>query len=98
MAKKNPEQDPTVQARKVLDELWSEADLRGRCWGLRKGIKSDNPFAGTNITIAVGGELVSVSRKGDELVIHEFVKSPDTALGRKVRAILRLRGLNVLTP
>ena len=83
MAKKNQAQDPTVLARKVLDELWREADLRGRCWGLRKFA---NYFAGTNITIAVGSELVSVSRKGDELVIHEFVRSPDTALGRKVRA------------
>ena len=92
MAKKKPANDPTVPARKALEELWREADLKGRCWGPRK---PENPFAGTNITIAIGGELVSVSQREGALVIHEFARSPDTALGRKVRAILRASGLQV---
>jgi hypothetical protein len=82
--------DPTVLARKALDLLWNEADLRGRCWGLKKA--GDNPYAKTNITVCIGNELVSISRsqEGDKkLIIHEFIKSEGTELGNRVRDILK---------
>jgi hypothetical protein len=88
------ENDPTVLARKALDVLWNEADLRGRCWGLKKA--GNNPYAKTNITVCIGNELVSISRsqKGDKkLIVHEFTKSEGTKLGNRVRDILEKEGL-----
>ncbi len=51
---------PTVNARKALNPIWKTACLKGRCWG-PKG-KKPSSFAGTNITFAVGSELVSISK------------------------------------
>jgi hypothetical protein len=88
------EEDKMVLARKALDSLWGKADLRGRCWGLKK--TGDNPYAKTNITICIGNELVSVSRSqtGDKgLIIHEFVKSKNTGLGEMIGKILREKEL-----
>ncbi len=83
-----------VQARKALDSLWKEeAQLKGRCWG-PKG--KDNPFSATNITIAIGTELVSISQTDDgQLRIHEFSKTENTSLGERVRKILQEEGLVV---
>jgi hypothetical protein len=82
----------TASARKALDSLWEETDLRGRCWG-RKKETSQNPFSGTNITIAEDNEAVTINALPDlngnpVLVIHEFRRARGTALGRKVRKIL----------
>ncbi len=85
MAKSKKSIDHSVIARKVLDDLWKEAHLKGRCWGPRK---KGNPYAATNITIAIGNELVSISYNG-ELKIHEFVLAKNTSLGRKIRKLLR---------
>ena len=85
MAKKKLDIDHSVIARKVLDGLWREAHLKGRCWGPRR---KDNPYAGTNITIVIDNQLVSISYNG-KLVIHEFVRTKNTILGRKIRKLLR---------
>jgi hypothetical protein len=85
----------TVLARKALDGLWKIADLRGRTWGLKRN-KTGNPFAGTNILIAISDELVSVScPDGNELVVNEFVRTKNTKLGRMVKRKLRSCGLKV---
>ena len=83
-----------VQARQALDLLWKkEAQLKGRCWGPKS---EDNPFSATNITIAIGTELVSVSQTDDgRLRIHEFSKTENTSLGERVRTILQDQGLVV---
>ena len=86
-----------VEARSALDTLWEEgAWLHGRCWGPvgeRRG--AENPYARTNITIAVGKELVSITQNKDgTLTIHEFMRTTEeTLLGRGVRIILRRAGL-----
>ena len=78
---------PIIKARKVLNSLWQEASLKGRCWGLAK---RDNPYSATNITIAIGTELVSVSQgKDGKLRIHQFTRAKGTSLGRRVKRILR---------
>lgn len=85
----------TVLARKVLDVLWKSADLQGRPYGLRRN-NPGNPFAGTNILIAIGDELVSVScPNGDELIANEFVRTKNTKLGRRIKRKLRSHGLKV---
>ncbi|MDD5431060.1 MAG: hypothetical protein PHP03_02440 [Candidatus Pacebacteria bacterium] len=84
----------SVEARKVLDGIWKdEAQLKGRCWGPKK---NGNLYGGTNITIAVGNELVSVSEDGKgSLKIHEFVRSGSTALGGKIKNLLAKNGLAI---
>lgn len=75
-----------VSARKVLNSLWEDADLRGRCWGIKK---ESNPFVGSNITIAYGDELVSVCQDGSKIIIHEFIRTSGTELGEVVGRLLR---------
>ena len=78
-----------IEARKLLGSLWEKALLKGRCWGLRKK-EEDNPYLGSNITIAMAKELVTISEADNgELKIHEFVKTTNTNLGKEVRKILR---------
>jgi hypothetical protein len=87
--------DTLVEARKALDILWTSVLLRGRCWGLRK---DNNIFAGSNITMAIGEELVSISQlPNGTLRIHEFARKERTSLGGKVREILSEKGLSVET-
>ena len=82
---------PLIQARKVLAPLWKKAMLKGRCWGPRNG---NNPYGASNITLAIGEELVSISQKPDgTLIIHEFAKAEETLLGTMVKEILRRQGL-----
>lgn len=84
-----------VKARKALDELWCLAWLKGRCWG-KKLEQEQNPYQNSNITIAVGNELVSVSQNIDNsLSVHEFYRTSHTSLGKRVRAILRENGLKI---
>ena len=84
--------DPTVEARKILDKIWLQAQLRGRCWGKGKV----NPYKGTNITIASGNELVTISMNGEkELVLHQFKLAQKTKLGDEVLEILRKAGLKI---
>lgn len=88
------EDDNTVKARKVLDALWQSSDSRGRCWGLRK---NGNQFAGTNITIALGDELISISMNSKkELVIHQFQRVAETNLGNRVKQLLQNNGLPIV--
>ncbi|OGZ19090.1 MAG: hypothetical protein A2Z68_01675 [Candidatus Nealsonbacteria bacterium RBG_13_38_11] len=79
-----------VRARRILQSLWNQAWLKGRCWGPQT---ENNPYAASNITIAVGDELVSISQRDSQLVIHEFVKSTGTQLGKKVRELFKEGGL-----
>ena len=79
-----------IKAREVLDSLWKESMLRGRCWGI--GGES-NPFARSNITIASRVEdrieLVSISQtKEGTLKVHEFTISTNTDLGNLVKKLL----------
>lgn len=93
MSKKKKYTDPMVLARKALDDLWkNEAQLKGRCWG---PVKPDNPYMATNITIAIGNEMISISwdRKRKKFVFHEFRKTKNTSLGRKMKKIVRALGL-----
>ena len=90
--------DPTVKARKALNILFEKrAWLKGRCWGPKR---KTNPFSGTNITIAIGDELVSISQGMDRrLRIHEFVrrdrtKQPVFMLGDLIRKELEKVNLN----
>lgn len=87
----NEKDDITVKARKSIDELWKNADLRGRCWGVKK--KDGNCFRGTNITIGYGDEIVSVSERDGKLVVHEFVRARSTTLGQKVKKLLKEKSL-----
>jgi len=80
----------TVAARKAMETLWQEAHLKGRCWGPRN---PSNRYAATNITIAIGDQLVSVSWRKGKLVIHEFVRTKNTLLGRRVKKVLQKHGL-----
>jgi len=75
-----------TKARKALQGLWERAYLRGSCWGPKS---KENPYSGTNILFAAGKELVSVSQRGDTLIVHEFQKTENTELGQRVREILR---------
>jgi hypothetical protein len=84
--------DSLVRARKILHSLWTSCWLKGRCWGpkLAEGNDRKNPFRGSNITIAVGMELVSISQNPDgSLNIHEFAQVYGTTLGKKIRAMLK---------
>jgi hypothetical protein len=82
--------DVTVQARMTVDLVWKNSDLKGRCWGPR-GAKRVSPYAGTNITLAIGDELVTISenKKTGALIVHEFKKMPWTKLGRQIRQLLK---------
>lgn len=80
-----------IKARKALEPVWKRASLKGRCWGPKK---KDNPYGATNITIAIGKELVSISQDPDGgLRIHEFSKTEGTLLGQEIREILQREGL-----
>ena len=78
--------DVTVQARLAVDSIWKDSDLKGRCWGPR-GSGSGSSYAGTNITLAIGDELVTIShnRKTDALIVHEFKRIPRTKLGNYLK-------------
>ena len=82
-----------ITARRVLDSLWKKSLLRGsRCWGPKR---EDNPFSASNIIIATGSELISVSQnENGELRIHEFSKTENTSLGKEARAVLQSQGLS----
>lgn len=85
--------DITVQASAALRHIWNDsADLIGRTWGRKKDGRV-NPFFGTNITLAIGDELVSVCEKDGKLIIHEFKKSASTKLGEEIKKVLAEAGL-----
>lgn len=75
--------DTLVLARKALESLWGVADLKGRCWGPKR---EGNAFALSNITLAAGDEMVTISKNSKgELVIHEFERVGGTILGKRIR-------------
>jgi hypothetical protein len=85
-----------VKARAILRDLWKSAQLRGRCWGLPKKVAPEqNPYYGSHVTLANNGELVSITQGPDgKLIFHEFAQISHTALGNKIREILRKKGLS----
>jgi len=86
-----------IKVRALLDEIWKKALLRGRCRGPE--IIRSNPFAGSNITLAEGKELVSICvGKDGALRIHEFTIASKTSLGEKVKAILRKNSIPLEKP
>lgn len=86
---------PMIKAREALDSLWEKAWLRGRCWGLKLK-RQNNPYRATNITIAIGSELVSISQREDGVLrIHEFSRTKDTCLGKGIKKILQEEGLSI---
>jgi hypothetical protein len=85
---------PTVKARKALDLLWAKAHMKGRTWGPKGKKKNPSPYAGTNILLAKGNELASVSldKNTKRLIIHQFIAVEDTALGKQIkRALVRAK-------
>ncbi len=88
--------DPRVSARKALNALWERSQLRGRCWGLG-GNNGNNPYKGSNITIADGRELVTISMNGKrELVVHQFALVQKTQLGKQVIGLLQKANLKTV--
>ena len=96
--KKGGIEDFTPEVRELLKGLWKlkrkdpgedEAWLRGRIWGMEKFNNYNNPYKGTNITIAIGDELISICQPNEKLVIHEFKLTSNTKLGRRVRKMLK---------
>ena len=86
---------PLIKARKSLDQLWRKSQLRGRCWGTVKE-HFNNPFARSNITIAIGDELITIIQNPDgSLKVHEFCRSSNTELGRVVKKTLREADLEI---
>lgn len=82
---------PIIKARRVLDPLWRQSQLRGRCWGPKS---KENPYSATNITFAIQDQLVSISQTDEgELRIHEFRKANNTSLGAKVKKLFREAGI-----
>lgn len=80
-----------IKARKALEQLWQEAMLKGRCWGPKKEC---NSYKGSNITLAIGNELITISQLPDgKLAIHEFVEGNDTLLGKRVKEIFDKEGI-----
>lgn len=80
--------DITVLASAALRHIWDgRADLIGRTWG-RKKKERENPFFGTNITLAVEDELVSICEKNGQLIIHQFKRADDTKLGEEIKKAL----------
>jgi hypothetical protein len=82
--------DVTVLARFAVDAIWKSSDLKGRCWG-PKGSKRPSPYAGTNITLAIKDELITVclNKETGALILHEFKRVKRTKLGRKIRQLLQ---------
>ena len=89
--------DFTPEARELISEIYrpekdktseDEAWLRGRTWGMAKFNDGNNPYKGTNITIAIGDELISICQPRKKLVVHQFKRVRSTALGRRVRKLL----------
>jgi len=74
------------KARRILQPLWERAYLRGNCWGPKS---EKNPYSGNNIVFALGEELVSISQRGNSLIVHEFRKTENTALGKRVKKLLQ---------
>ncbi len=83
--------DSMVKARKALDGLWRETDLKGRCWGLRR---NGNRYQDTNITLAQGKELVTISMdKEGRLLVHVFRKAKKSSLGETIKEALQAAAL-----
>jgi hypothetical protein len=74
----------------TVDLVWKNSDLKGRCWGPR-GKERVSPYAGTNITLAIGDELITISenRKTGALIVHEFKRITGTKLGRQIKLLLK---------
>ena len=80
-----------IKARKILNAIWETSWLKGRCWGPPKITKNKtNPYARSNITIAVDNELITISQNHNgNLKIHEFTRTQNTKLGNEIRKILK---------
>lgn len=82
-----------IKARNILSPLWKKAWLKGRCWGIKLQDR-DNPYLCSNITLAIGDELVSTSQDPDGgLRIHEFSKTRNTRLGKEIKEALTKEGI-----
>ncbi|MBU1102436.1 hypothetical protein KJ853_02155 [Patescibacteria group bacterium] len=83
---------PLELAREALEEIWQDAELRGRAWGRKKKDGGHNPFYGSHILVARGDELVILSSKDGkrygEVVIHQFKKVPATFLWQEIKNTL----------
>ena len=77
-------------ARKVLEPIWKEAFNNGTCgrtWGSQTN--PENPYRASNITMAVGNELVIINEdKKGNLKIHGF-KRDQTNLEKRIVNSLR---------
>lgn len=86
-----------VNARAILADLFeNKAWAQGRIWGRKKRgpVDEGNPYKGSNITMIIDEELVSISADANGvLIIHEFVQKENTVLGRMVKTRLERAGL-----
>ncbi len=82
--------DLLLRARKLLQSLWSKAWLKGHYWGKES---LNNPYGDANITICIGNELILISASDGQLMIHEFVKTTNTQLGKRARELFQEGGL-----
>jgi len=88
--------DNLVKAREVLAGLWKEVHdngCRARGWGSKKN--RNNPFWGSNITMAFEGEvvIVNLNPKDGQLRIYSFSENSKTKLGEKINSLLKDAGL-----
>ena len=90
--------DVTVLARFAVDSIWKDSDLKGRCWGPKRSERISS-YAGTNITLAISDELVTIcmNKETKRLIVHEFKRIKRTKLGQKIRQLLRKKQLPLQT-
>jgi hypothetical protein len=77
------ERDKLVDAREALDSVWQKAHDKGcraRGWGSKTN-GGDNPLRGSNITLAIDGQVVIVNLDNQgQLQIHSYSEDPNTDL------------------
>jgi Fe-S oxidoreductase len=60
----------------------------GRCWGTGGSF-----YQGSHVTLGEGKEVVSAHIKNGKIQVMEYRKTTGTALGKKVRQILKAKNL-----
>jgi hypothetical protein len=76
-----------ITLKKILDAT-KVVGFSGRCWGT-----GDSFYRGSHVTLGEGDEVASVFVEDSKIRIVEYRKTTETALGKKVRAILEAKNL-----
>lgn len=80
----------TKEIRQALEGLWKQASLKGWCWGPKVLL---NRFSGNVLVLERRGEVVTVSDRDGQVIIHEFRQVKGTKLGEEARDVLLKAGL-----